>query len=76
MQSWNWKCAQNMDGKFISTYGRDKPSEDFAETILPWVAITYRPERQKKYVIKTVRKTMPNRIKYLDSNISKVQFVK
>ena len=65
-----------MDGKFISTYARDKPSEDFAETILPWVAITYRPERQKKHVIKTVQKTIPNRIKYLDSKLSKIQFVK
>ena len=35
MQSWEWKCAQTMDGKYISTYGRDKPSEDFAETVLP-----------------------------------------
>ena len=63
-----------MDGKFISTYARKKPTEDFAESILPWVAITYRADRQKKHVIKTVRKAMPNRIKYLDSKLS-MEFV-
>ena len=64
-----------MDGRYISTYGRDNPWEDLAESVLPWVAITYRAERQKKYVIDTVQKTMPNRIKYLDSKLS-IEFVK
>ena len=59
-----------MDGKYISAYAVKKPEEDFAESILPWIAITYRAERQKKHVIKTVRKTMANRIKYLDSKLS------
>ena len=70
MKTKEWKCAQSNDGKSISTYARDKPEEDFAETILPWVAIKYRAERQKKQVISTVRKTIPNRIKYLDRNLS------
>ena len=73
-QSWDWKCAQNMDNKYISTYARKKPTEDFAESVLPWVAITYRADRQKKNVIKTVQKSMPNRIKYLNSKLS-IEFV-
>ena len=73
-QSWDWKCAQNMDNKYISTYARKKPAEDFAESVLPWVAITYRADRQKKHQIKTVRKSMPNRINYLDSKLS-IKFV-
>ena len=64
-----------MDGRYISTYARDNPWEDLAESVLPWVAITYRAERQKKYVVETVQKTMPNRIKYLDSKLS-IEFVK
>ena len=45
-----------------------------AESVLPWVAITYRADRQKKNVIKTVQKSMPNRIKYLNSKLS-IEFV-
>ena len=65
-----WICAQNIDGKYISTYAKDKPQEDLAESILPWVAITYRAERQKKNTIKTIRKTIPNRLRYFDQKLS------
>ena len=70
-----WICAENNDEKYISTYARDKPEEDFAESILPWLAVTYRSDRLKSGVAKTIQKTMPNRMKYFDRKI-RVKFVK
>ena len=41
-----WRTAQQADGVFISTYARDHPDyEDVAESILPYFAVRYRPER-------------------------------
>ena len=41
-----WLDAQDTDPEFISEYAREHPRrEDFAETLLNWIAVRYRPER-------------------------------
>ena len=46
VNSAGWRAAQEADGVFISDYARDFPErEDIAESILPYFAVRYRPER-------------------------------
>ena len=47
-----WRSAQQADGVSISDYAHDFPDrEDVAETILPYFAVRYRPERLTAQVI-------------------------
>ena len=63
-----WINAQKLDPSFISTYARDNPErEDVAETYLLYLALRYRPERISSSLKATILKTIPNRIKYFDS---------
>ena len=63
-----WLNAQKLDPSFISTYARDNPTrEDVAETYLLYLALRYRPERISSSLKATILKTIPNRIKYFDS---------
>ena len=62
-----WVSAQESDGNFISTYGRDYPArEDIAETFLLYMAIRYRSDRINKSLEDKILETIPNRIKYFD----------
>ena len=63
-----WIAAQQADREFISTYARDNPTrEDVAESSLPWLAVTYRPDRISSQLAQTIRSTMPNRIAYFNA---------
>lgn len=63
-----WIKAQGLDPTFISTYARDNPTrEDLAETILPYLAITYRSNRISSDVKEQILRAIPNRIQYLDN---------
>lgn len=63
-----WINAQNLDPSFISTYALDNPKrEDVAETFLLYLAIRYRSDRISATLKNTVLETVPNRIKYFDS---------
>ncbi len=66
-----WRKARAADEGFISDYARDHPlREDFAESILNWIALRYRPDRvNAKYREATVA-AIPNRLAYLDGRIS------
>lgn len=65
-----WLNAQVADQRFISTYARDNPSrEDVAETFLLYMAVRFRPERISVALKNQIENTIPNRIKYLDSQI-------
>ncbi len=69
-----WIAAQNADGNFISTYGRDYPTqEDIAESFLPYLMVRYRPGRITPELAATISQTMPNRIAYFDSQGFNVQ---
>ncbi len=63
-----WLQAQTDDSDFISTYARDNSTrEDVAETFLLYLAVTYRKERISTENYDKITTTIPNRIKYFDS---------
>ena len=62
-----WRTAQQADGVFISTYARDHPDyEDVAESILPYFAVRYRPERLTEADRSAILAAIPNRLVYFD----------
>ena len=62
-----WLAAMAGDNEFISTYAQDFPDrEDVAESFLPYLAITYRPDRISASLANTILETIPNRIDYFD----------
>ncbi len=62
-----WRAAQEADGVFISDYARDHPDrEDIAESILPYFAVRYRPERLTETDRAAILAAIPNRLAYFD----------
>ena len=62
-----WRAAQEADGVFISDYARDFPEgEDIAESILPYFAVRYRPERLTEADRSAILAAIPNRLVYFD----------
>ena len=62
-----WRAAQEADGVFISDYARDFPDrEDIAESILPYFAVRYKPERLSEAERAAFLTTIPNRLIYFD----------
>lgn len=62
-----WRAAQQGDGVAISDYARDFPDrEDVAESILPYFAIRYKPERLTAAERWHMTMTTPNRWDYFD----------
>lgn len=63
----DWRAAQRADGVSISDYARDYPDrEDVAESILPYFAVRYRPQRLTASVRWLMMMTIPNRLAYFD----------
>ncbi|MFN0250493.1 MAG: hypothetical protein ACKV2T_26670 [Kofleriaceae bacterium] len=63
----NWRAAQQADGVAISPYAMEFPArEDLAETMGPYLAIRFRPERLDAGVVQTFAAALPNRLRYLD----------
>ncbi len=62
-----WRVAQEADGVAISEYARDFPDgEDIAESILPYFAVRYRPERLTESERWLMMMSIPNRLDYFD----------
>ena len=62
-----WRTAQNADRVFISEYARDHPGrEDVAESILPYFAVRYRPDRLSEADSLAILTAIPNRLIYFD----------
>ncbi len=69
-----WRAAQRSDGEFISEYAASDPGgtaddpggEDFAETLVAYFAIRYRPGRLSPGTERTIKRTIPARIRCLD----------
>ena len=67
VNSAGWRAAQEADGVFISDYARDFPEgEDIAESILPYFAVRYRPERLTEADRSAILAAIPNRLVYFD----------
>lgn len=66
-QNTDWLYSQTFDPAFISTYGRDHSgSEDIAESVLPYLAVRYKPERISAQMERTIANAIPNRIAFFD----------
>ena len=62
----SWLVAQQADADFISTYAQSNPTqEDLAETLLMYLAVTYRSDRISNETKQTIENTIPNRINYI-----------
>ena len=62
-----WLAAQQSDGVTISEYARDYPDrEDVAESILPYFAVRYMPDRLTAAERWHMTMTTPNRWDYFD----------
>ena len=62
----SWLVAQQADPDFISTYAEDNPiREDLAESLLMYLAVTYRSDRISNETKQTIENTIPNRISYI-----------
>lgn len=62
-----WLAAQQADGVAISEYALDFPGrEDVAESILPYFAVRYKPERLTASLLWLMTMTTPNRWDYFD----------
>jgi hypothetical protein len=64
----DWLAAQQADRRFISSYAKENPlREDIAESILPYLAVRFRPERITEKQLQTIQDTIPARIAFFDS---------
>ena len=62
-----WRAARTRDGVFVSEYARDYPDrEDIAESILPYFALRYRPDRLTDSDRAAIRAAIPNRLAYFE----------
>ncbi|HEX8298988.1 MAG TPA: hypothetical protein VF594_07475 [Rubricoccaceae bacterium] len=63
----HWTAAQRADSCFVSTYARDNPTrEDIAESVLPYLALRYRPASLSAEARAAILEAMPNRTAYFD----------
>ena len=63
-----WRVAQQADGGFVSAYARDNPDrEDVAESILPYFAVRFRPERLRPGQGQAIEEAIPSRLEYFDA---------
>jgi hypothetical protein len=64
-----WLTAARADGTYISQYSKHNPErEDVTESIVPYMAVRYRPERFSYEEINMVKRTIPNRISLFDEH--------
>jgi len=62
-----WLTAAKADGTYISQYAKENPErEDVTESIVPYLAARFRPERFSEEVINKVKNTIPNRMALFD----------
>ncbi|MFO0939460.1 MAG: hypothetical protein U0930_01705 [Pirellulales bacterium] len=63
----DWVAAQKKDAMFISKYAEENPRrEDIAESIVPYLAIRFRPDRIAKAQLETITQSIPARIEFFD----------
>ena len=63
----DWVKAKKDDPLFISKYASDFPQrEDFAESVVPYIALKFRRSRITVDQAKEIVQAIPNRIKYLE----------
>lgn len=61
-----WVKAVREDGRSVSDYANNTPSEDMAESFLPWLAERYLPQRISHEYIDLTNAAIPHRIAFFD----------
>ncbi len=66
----DWQYAQTIDPTFISNYAQSRSgTEDIAESVVPYLAYRYRPQRISKADYASILKAMPARIAFFDREL-------
>ncbi len=64
----DWLASQKKDARFISKYAEENPlREDIAESVIPYLAIRFRPERITAKQIDLITSAIPARIAFFDA---------
>ena len=64
----DWRAAQDSDNHFISRYAKEHPfREDIAESVIPYLAARFRPQRFRPELLEKTEQSIPARMKYFDS---------
>jgi len=61
-----WNKARKLDKNYCSEYAKTNSWEDFAESVLCWVAVRHKPNTLKKEDIKKIKEYLANRFKFFD----------
>jgi len=69
-----WRCAQNKDQMFISSYARDNwDNEDAPESVVPWYAVTYSKDRVGMDTVEIIQDAIPHRLQYFHTILGDVK---
>ena len=62
-----WNKARKLDKKqYCSKYATTNSWEDFAESVMCWVAVRHKPDKLKKDDVKKIKEYLANRFKFFD----------
>jgi len=66
VQPQKWVKAKKLDKHYCTQYAMTNDAEDFAESLMCWVAVRYQPKRMKDIDVMVISELMKNRINYFD----------
>ena len=66
VQPQKWVKAKKLDKHYCTQYAMTNDAEDFAESLMCWVAVKYHPQRMNEKDVLVISKLMKNRIKYFN----------
>jgi len=61
-----WNKARKLDKNYCSEYAKTNSWEDFAESVMCWVAVRHKPDKLKKDDVKKIKEYLANRFKFFD----------
>ena len=71
-----WIKAKNTDKKYCSEYAMYNDDEDFAESLVCWIALRYKSHRLQQGYAKRAKNFIENRLKFFDELNLNVYFLK
>jgi len=62
-----WGTARKLDKKkYCSKYAKTNSKEDFAESVICWIAVRHRSDKITQFDVKKINHFIPNRLKFFD----------
>ena len=62
-----WRKARKLDKKkYCSKYAKTNSKEDFAESVICWIAVRHRSDKITQFDVKKINHFIPNRLKFFD----------